>query len=429
MIEVLKYLKEWMKAPKYQHKRMKTIDTKEEIWIEVNTLFYKDIGGIEKADLRTLKYAYVQVLGGVPYLFVFADHQHYISTELQGFEKVYHDLSHRFSFDDDTFLRVCREKKEDEKVKIWTKKMVQNYQILDEERFDADFGYEVYAEPKRMLSWDTTHDELEASGLVESYFTDFGARYLRFKYPVRIEQIVIQGFELYVENTLSNRPIQEYFINLYDDTNTDRSYQQLRKLWLNEEIDVDEYGYERNDQCYLRFNFAKGIEASICYTYDEYSYDDGSTSLHFYNTRAYDHFLDNEAYEEQMEISAILPLHKKLDINISHLDNGNIKHIPAEVKDLLKGKSGIWIDRLNNKIGFVGTDTALILDVEAIDHFTFQNILPAKGPGYADFMVHLKTGSDLYVYTENTHYFDQFEKELQQLTHKKVRIPEPYYNC
>lgn len=152
-----------------------------ETWIEGDTLFYKDHSSIEKANINSLKYAYVQVLGNVAFLFVVADYQHYISTELQGFEEVYCELSDRFCFDDKTFFAVCKARKEDEKVKIWAKKMPQNYQILDEYPDDGDSGYEVYAAPKQMISWDTTYEQLEASGCVAVYFADYGAKYLRFK--------------------------------------------------------------------------------------------------------------------------------------------------------------------------------------------------------------------------------------------------------
>lgn len=47
---------------------------------------------------------------------------------------------------------------------------------------------------------------------------------------------------------------------------------------------------------------AEGISVSIYYTYDtEYGYDDGSTSLHFYNKREYDSFLENKDYGEPLE--------------------------------------------------------------------------------------------------------------------------------
>ncbi|WP_206368004.1 hypothetical protein [Sphingobacterium psychroaquaticum] len=385
---------------------------------------------METANVGALRYAYAQILGGVPYLFLFADHQHYISTELLGFEDVYRELSKLFPLDNQAFLRVCKEKKEDEKVKIWAKKESQNYQILREYDNNTDLGYEVYTEPKRTITWDTTYEELEASGLVEGYFSDYGTKYLRFKHPVRIEGVLINQLELYVDNVLPNRPIMEYFVDLYDDTNTDKSYKELRELWIDEGVDIDQYGYERSDQCYLRFEFTDGIDASICYTYDEESgYDDGSTSLHFYNVREYPSFLENKAYEDVMEISDFMSFCKPLDISISHMDNDGIKHIPPKAKALLNAKSGIWVDQLNQKVGFVGVDTALVLDSRQIAHFEFQNVLPAKGGGYADFTVHLTTGNYLYIFMEDTYYFDQFAARLRQLTRKKVIIPEAYYNC
>lgn len=123
--------------------------------------------------------------------------------------------------------------------------MPRNYQILDEYPDDIDFGYEVYAEPRHMLSWDTTYEQLEGSGFVEAYFTDFGARYLRFRYPVRVEGLLIDQLEVYADNISTNRPVQEFFVSLYEETNTDKSYQQLRELWVDDDIDISRYGYER----------------------------------------------------------------------------------------------------------------------------------------------------------------------------------------
>ena len=403
-----------------------------ETWIEGDTLFYKYHGNIEKANINSLKYAYVEVLGNVAFLFVVADYQHYISTELQGFEEVYRELSDRFCFDDETFFAVCKARKEDEKVKIWAKKMPQNYQILDEYPDDGDFGYEVYAAPRQMISWDTTYEQLEASGCVAVYFTDYGAKYLRFKYPVRIEGILIDQLKVYAGNASTNRPVQEFFVYLYDVTNTDESYKKLRGLWIGDDVDINinQYGYEREDQCYLQFALAKGIDVSICYTYDKGSaYDDGSTSLHFYNKREYRYFLENKEYEEVMEISGLISFHNKLDLKVRYIDDDDVKHIPQKVKALLKEKSGIWLDSANNKIGFAGIDTALILDLEKIEYFTFQNVLPAKGSGYAVFIVHLKTENYRDIFIDDTYFFDPFAKQLKQMTKKPVKIPEADYNC
>ncbi len=130
-----------------------------------------------------------------------------------------------------------------------------------------------------------------------------------------------------------------------------------------------------------------------------------------------------------MEISGLIPFHNRLDMKVNYIDNDSVKYLPLKVKELLVEKSGIWIDNTNHKIGFAGIDTALILDLEKIKYFTLQNVLPAKGAGYADLIVHLSTGNYLYVFIEDTYFFDQFAQQLEHMTKKQVEIPEAYYNC
>lgn len=400
-----------------------------EIWIEEHILYFNDFNNIETIDIYSMKYAYVHILGGVPYLYIFSDKENYISTELKGFNEAYDALSNILNFDDETFLSATKSKLEDEKVKIWTKKFAKNYQFLDGDFQDGDFGYEIYTEPKQMLSWDTTYEELEKQGFIEFYTSIFDTQYARFKYPVRVEDILIDQLELYVDNVITNRPIQEFYVNLYDDTNSDLSYKELRDFWFDEDIDVEDFGWERDDQCYLRFLFAEGIEASICYTYeDESNYSDGSTSIHFYNERSYEHFLENPHYEKIIEVSEALSFNALIEINLNHIENDSIKTIPTLVKKRLNENSGIWLDRKNQKLGFAGIDTALILDHNEIKAFTIQNTLPARGAGYSQFIVKLKGEAQLNVFTADTNFFDQFAQHLQQMTDKIINIPEAYYN-
>lgn len=400
-----------------------------DIWIEGDLLFYKDHGNTEKANLYVLTYAYVQVLGDVPFLYIFADFQHYIATDLEGFDEVYNELTNRFKFDNDLFLSVCKSKIEDNKVKIYAKKMPRNFQILTDYKDDVELGYEVYSDPKQMVSWNIINDELERLGLVEAYFSDFGSKYLKFKYPVRIEDILIKQLEIYAKNVNNAHPVKEYFVKIYDETNTDKSYKELRELWLEDDSDIDDFGYERDDQCNLYFNITSGINASILYTYDsDHDYEDGSTSLHFYNKREYKHVLENKEYEESMEISDILSFQNRLDLHVKYIDNENVKHIPFKVKDLLNENSGVWVDRVNHKIGFVGLDTALILDINEIKYFTIQNVLPDRGPGYADLIIQLNTDNYLYIFNQETYFFDQFATRLREITEKSVNIPGSYYN-
>lgn len=400
-----------------------------EIWIEKNVVYFNSFNNLEKINIDLMKYAYIHILGNIPYLYIFSDIENYISSELDGFDHVYKELSSELHFDDETFFSVSQKKLEDEKARIWSKKFAKNYHFLDGDFQDGDVGYEIYTEPKQILSWDTTYEELEKRGFIEFYTSSFDTQYARFKYPVRIEDIVINQLELYVNNVVSNRPVQEFYVDLYDDTNSDLSYKELREFWLDDDIDADDFGWERDDQCYLRFQFAEGIAASIRYDYDDEStYSDGSTSLHFYNERSYKHFLIYEDYEKIIEVSEVLPFNALIEINLNHIENDSIKKIPVPVKNVLKQNSGIWLDRRNQKVGFAGTDTALILDHKKIEAFTVQNILAGRGPGYSQFIVKLKGEDDLNVFTADANFFDQFTQRLHQITNKVVNVPEAYRN-
>ena len=400
-----------------------------EIWIEKNILHYSDFNNIETIHIDLMKYAYVHILGGIPYLYIFSDTEHYISTELDDFNDVYRELSQIFNFDDETFFTISKNKIENKKLKIWTKNFAKNYQFLEGDFQDGDFGYEIYTEPKQMLSWDTTYEELETKGYIENYTSSYSTQYARFKYPVRVENILINQLELYVDNVIRNRPIQEYYVDLYDNTLSDQSYKQLRDFWLDEDIDVDDFGWERDDQCYLKFQFSEGIAASICYNYDDEStYSDGSTSLHFYNERSCEYFLDNKEYEKNIEAYELLTFDKTLEINLNHMENDSIKHIPIMIKNLLRDNSGIWFDRKNQKVGFSGIDTALILNNENIKAFTVINYLSGRGPGYSQLKVEMKNEQSLDIFTADTYFFDSFVHRLRQITGKVVNIPEAHYN-
>ena len=400
-----------------------------EISIEENIIHYDHFNNIETLDIDRMKYAYVHILGGIPYLYIFSDTEHYISTELDDFNDVYRELSKIFNFDNETFFTISKNKIENEKAKIWTKNFAKNYQFLEGDFQDGDFGYEIYTEPKQMLSWDSTYEELDTKGYIEYYTSNYGTQYARFKYPVRVEDILINQLELYVDNVIRNRPIQEYYVDLYDNTLSDQSYKELRDFWLDEDIDVDDFGWEREDQCYLRFQFAEGIAASIRYDYDDEStYSDGSTSLHFYNERSYEHFLINEDYEKIIEFSELLTFDKSLEINLNHMENDSIKHIPIMIKNLLRDNGGIWFDRKNQKVGFSGTDTALILNNENIKSFTVINYLPSRGPGYSQLKVETKNEENLDIFTADTHFFDSYVQPLREITGKVVNTPEAYYN-
>lgn len=378
---MFKFFKNSTKFPKEKNKDL--------IWQVGDRLHYLNHGNEEQVNLTKLRYAYVQLLAGEPYLFLFDDHQHYIPASSQGFSKIYPMLSQQFGFDDQLFFDTIK-KKEDCKTKIWIRPQECNYKILDENFDDDSEGFEVYTEPKQFISWDITYTDLEHLHVGHRYTSAYGTPYFKFDYPVRIGN-----------------------------------------LWLDEEnYHADDYGYEREDQCYLSFDFGNQISSSICYTYDdENGYDDGGTSLHFYNQRVYPALLENPVYEQQIEITELVKLKNNWDIKQDVRKNAAVKHIPTGVKQQLGKSSGIWFDRKNNKIGFAGRETSIIFDIDTIEFFEINNALPAKGAGYALLRINLTNGNYYYIFEANTYELDPYAAKLASWTNRKVTIPEAYYNC
>ncbi|WP_104384177.1 hypothetical protein [Sphingobacterium sp. HMA12] len=402
---------------------------KNRIWLDGDRLHYLDHGNEENVNLSKLRYAYVQLLAGDPYLFLFDDHQHYIPASSQGFSKVYPKLSEQFGFDDALFFHTVKQQL-DCKAKIWIQQQPHNYKVLPGEFEDDHIGFEVYAEPTQFISWNITYADLEKLGIGHQYTSEYGTVYFKIDYPVRIGSLWLKELEIYCDDIPPLVPIQEYFTTVYDRSNTDKSYKDLRNLWFDDEdYKVEDYGYEREDQCYLSFDFGDDISASICYTYDdESSYDDGGTSLHFYNRRDYPSLLENLDYERVLEVSELVKLKRSWDIKQDFRKNAGVKNIPASIKQQLGRSSGIWLDKKNNKIGFAGQATCIIYDIDTIDHFEIDNVLPAKGPGYAMLGVYL-INDHHYIFEADTHEIDPYAAILENWTQKKVAIPEAYYNC
>ncbi|WP_454881579.1 hypothetical protein [Sphingobacterium detergens] len=405
-------------------------NNKDRIWLDDDRLLYLDHGNEEEVNLSQLRYAYVQLLAGVPYLFLFDDHQHYIPASSQGFSKVYPKLSEQFGFDDALFFHTIKQK-QDCKAKIWIQQQPCNYNILPGGFEDGHVGFEVYTEPSQFISWDISFADIKKLGIGHEYANEYGTIYFKIDYAVRIGNLRLKELEIYCDDIPPHVPIQEYFITIYDESNTDKSYKDLRDLWLDsEDYDAEDYGYEREDQCYLSFDFGDHISSSICYTYDDESnYDDGGTSLHFYNHRDYPYLLENSVYDQLIEVTELVKLKNKWDIKENFRRNAAVKNIPTCIQQQLGKSSGIWLDKKNNKIGFAGRETSLIYDIEDIDFFEIENALPAKGPGYAILRANLINGRYNYIFEANTYELDPYAITLENWTHKKVSIPEAYYNC
>src|SRR5690606_8902485 len=142
------------------------------VYIAGDQLFYDDHGYQESVDLSILKYAYVEILGDRPFLFLFDYQQRYISCLQKGFVKVYPELSKRFGFDDALFFKTIKSKKE-QKYRIFIRQQAKNYQRVSEQQNDFTEGFEVLCSPSEFVSWDTNYTDIKDLNIGHVYTSEF----------------------------------------------------------------------------------------------------------------------------------------------------------------------------------------------------------------------------------------------------------------
>lgn len=399
------------------------------VCIKGDQIFYEDHGNEEVVDLSKLKYAYIQVLGDRPFLFLFDYQQHYISITQKGFSDTYPLLSKRFGFDDVLFFKTVNSKKE-QKHRIWIKEQTKNYEILPSIHNDFSKGFEVLCQPSKFVSWDTTYNEFPTLNIGQIYASEFGSNYFKIDYPVRIGSMIIQDLEFYYDNNQKNIAVQAYFTSLYSSTNTDDSYKEIRDLWMKEiPTDIEDVGYERADQSSVRFDM-NDMQLTLSYTYDAaHGYDDGSTVLEIDNFRDYADVLLQPRDDLKIETTKIIAFKLGMNFLPKYQKNSKVTTIPDLIPHEAMHRQALWLDVANQKFGFTGDQYAIEYQLKDVDYITIQNVLPAKGGGYVELSVQPKSGYSESIYYGDLNSLDEYAVQMEQLLGIKVEMPEPYYNC
>lgn len=414
---------------------MKKFPTEEQGLIEIigNTVRYDEGHGNEpeEFDLDALKYVNVMILGDTPFLLFFSHYQHYVSSTLKGFEQVYRNLSKKIGFDDVAFFEVINQKEEITK-RLWRKPSNTNYHFLDQAFDDYKNGWEVQTNPPKFISWDTTMNELKTFEIGSFYLDEFENKYFKIDYPVRLGNMILDELTIFSERIRENIGIQEFTVDLIHESLSDRSYHEIKENWRKIiPVDIEENGYEREDQNYLTFNLTEeeDIYFSLVYNYNfESNNDDGAATFHIKNNRDYSAVMFDEALENSVEITDFITLKQDYALEANYADNVYVVNTPERVKAVMDEKALIWIDKKGNRIGFSSTESSLVYPISEIQHFMIYNVLPGRGTGYAEIKVCLQNDDEHYIFTGDTYAFVFIASTLKNWTNKKVQIPGPFYN-
>lgn len=210
------------------------------IKIEGNKIICKGNYGIHSCEVNidNIQYAYIIVdVNLQSFLFLFDYHQNSIPTVYHGFKKVYEELSKKFKFNNAVFFDNVNRKVELKK-EIWRRQYEPTYEVLNGNFKDYENGFEIQSPEKQFVSWETTYEELESNGSIIFKKSPYGQKVLKFKYPIRIGNIILKDFRSYFDNYRRDVPVLNFYTQCFDRFGTDKSYNDLKSI-LNNDIKVD----------------------------------------------------------------------------------------------------------------------------------------------------------------------------------------------
>lgn len=393
---------------------------------EGNSYFYNS-----EVTIDQIQYVYVIVNANKEsFLFIFDHHQHTIPTASIGFETVYTELSKHFLFDDALFFETIY-KQEPAKKQIWRRTYEPTYEILQTQFKDYHLGFEILSPEPQFISWDISFAALEENDAVYRATSPYGQTLLKYKYPIRIGNIKLSDVASYFDKVRMDAPVLEFHTDCFDKKGTDKSYNDLKEVLVRDlGAEANKTGYERADQKNIYF-YVDDMSISICYTYDSpHLYNGGYTSFTIQNRRAYPELLIDTAYENKLVVSDFLLIGGNVSIPNDYKKNEKIKRRPPIIADQFKDKTVIWIDDVNDKIGFACGGFSQVYTKGEIKAFSIRNTLPARGRGGSTLALIIEQGVNHYeIFSEECHFFDPVAEKIIQLTNKELTFEQEYYDC
>lgn len=381
-------------------------------------------------DVDKIEYIYVSnsVYRTVS-LLIFDGHQHYLSIDFDGFDTVYNFLSEKLDFEDSNFIKTIDKKMQTQK-EVYRKNRNANFQILTNQiHEDYHLGFEILSPKPEFISWDLTFKAIEKNENLKIEISDYDQKMFVFKYPVRIGNIILEKLMFFDTICRKDVPVLRFYSDCYSDNSSDESILNLRKI-LSRNLEECEPCWERSDSKNYNFN-ANGINFGMYYWYDsDFGYNSGYTSFTIENYRDFPILLIDLEYENKISVDEFLVFEEDFSNIGNYKTNPNVKRIPEKIIDLFSNKSGIWIDDLNNKIGFVDKNQSQCFDLSNIKNISIQNVAPAKGGGGCYLELHLNDDKSSFSILEgNYKELDKYANQIQKITDKTLVFNEEYHDC
>ncbi|EKB03501.1 hypothetical protein HMPREF9711_02828 [Myroides odoratimimus CCUG 3837] len=359
-----------------------------------------------------------------PSMFIYQDRQYYIPGDYAGTEKLWLYLAEQFHFDINLVTQHLNDKTNNIH-KLYRTTYKQNYKLTNTSHNDYLKGYEILAPTPIFVPWNTTKEKLLAHEYIHS-----DGFYAETTYPVRIGNITVDNLGTYIDDVRSDVAPTSYYTKCFAPDGSDTSLYQLKEILEHDLGSTATYTFYNEHHLFF-YAESDHITFELNYTIDDpefrtvaYSF----TSLNINTKYDYPDLLSDDIYAPKLVLSATYVFNYSLTAPSNYLRNERIKSTPDLVKLQSKNNSVIWIDKLNNRIGFADKAFSITFNKEEIDSLTLWNTLPAKGGGFCILSVNLKEGNAATVF-EGAHDTIKHDLEdLEQFLGLQINFYEDY-NC
>lgn len=363
-------------------------------------------------------------------LMIYQDGQKFLPANFESFNEVCVYLGEKFNFIKKIDFHQIISNNITVRKEIYRRKVSQNFEILNNDNYnDSHLGFEIQSPDKEFVSWDLTLNQMLGNKNLINGILDFAPEYKKFKYPVRIGNIILQDFNFRKNASRNDVPVLSFFSDCYNTESNDESYFDLKKNLINSLGSNDDF-WEREDQNHYTFN-ANEILISLVYWYDTtYGFESGYTSFGISNYREYPDLLINIDYENKISVNQFLVFDELFRINADYKHNPKVKRISEKIFDLFSKKSVIWIDELNKKIGFADDNQSQVFDINEIKNIAIQNISPARSNGCCYLELNLKNNATVTSLFEGDYkQLDKYAIEIEKISSKKVIFNQEFNDC
>ena len=208
------------------------------VQVDLNKIVCKDFKNKSndfEIDISSIEYIYIsKTEHQVASLMIYQDSQKFIPSNFKGFEEVYAFLAEKLIFSKVDFDKIIENKLTIQK-EIYRRKQPQNFEILNNGNYnDYHLGFEIQSPEKEFISWDLTFQEMIKNKNLTNGILDFTQEYKKFKYPVRIGNMIVQDFGFRKNASRNDVPVLSFFTDCYNSDSNDKSYFDLKKNLIND---------------------------------------------------------------------------------------------------------------------------------------------------------------------------------------------------